>query len=178
MVLVGLEGCCGAVLPVAEEDEFYAVEAKELRSELGSGIGYSVLALKHLNLGGVAQGKRQRLCIKRPGVDMRVNSKDGGRAVEERFGLLPVSAGGQELAADCIDVTVRDGGCTFLCGGGKELVEALCLVCESLICGVDYIWNILLHCGFHLFLVVCEPFFDRLFLASSKDYGSKEGQNG
>ena len=83
MVLNSLQGIYRAVLSVAEQDELDTVESKQLGTQFGRCVCYSVLTFKCCNLLGVAQSGGQSLNIQRPCVDVRINTEISSGTVEE-----------------------------------------------------------------------------------------------
>ena len=84
--LVGFQRSQRAVLAITEDDELDTVEAQQLLSELGTGIGNAVVAIvEHSHLGAVAQRNGQRVEVKGPCVDVGVDAEGGGRTIEECF---------------------------------------------------------------------------------------------
>ena len=83
MVLISLQGTYGAVLSVAEQDELDTVESQQFGTQFGRCVCYSVLTFKGCNLLGVAQCGSQSLYVKRPCVNVRINSEIGSSTVQE-----------------------------------------------------------------------------------------------
>ena len=162
-----LEGFCGAVLSVTEEDELDAVEAQEFLAQFGSGIGNAVFAFEHGYLVGVTEGRCKGFGVQRPGVDVRVDAEGSGGTVEEGFGLFPVFAGFEEGLADGVDVGLGEvfpGRCFR-----ERRVEVLGFVGEDLVCAVDDLGNIGVDGLSHFGLVFCCGVRAAVFVAAGED---------
>ena len=76
---------------------------------------------------------------------MRVDSVNGGGAIEEGLALLPPFAGGEEGRADRVDVGLRVG--TLRLQGGELVVQSLGLVGQVTVDFVDHFRDIGLDSG-------------------------------
>ena len=161
-----------------EEDEFNAMETQQFLSEFRSGIGDSVLALEHVDLLCVRKGRRERLGIQRPGVNVRVDAESGRRTIEEGFRLLPVRTGLEEGLADGVDLALGQGRHAFLRSGGEGVVQIFRLVCQVFVRGIHHTGNIILHDGFHLQLGSAQPEGIRLVVFFAGDQAQAQRQHG
>ena len=169
VVLVGLQRSDGAVLAVAEDHEFDAVEAEQLLSELTCGVGDSVVFVtaELLQLILVGQGGSQTVHVKRPSVDVRIYAEISSGTKEEGLTLLVAGTSLDERLADLVHLGLREALGVFeeLFLGRLELVvELRGLSSEVFVSQVDRVIHILLGDLTHLFLLLSKLFLDRIIV--------------
>ena len=125
VIFRALQGCEGAVLAVAEDDELDAVEAQLLFTNEGAGIVDAAIVevVEILNDLCAAQGLGECRAVEGPRVDVGVDAEVGGGTIEERLAALPCRTGGDERGADTVDVALAECSRTELRLGLDQLVE-------------------------------------------------------
>ena len=156
-----------AVGSITEDDKLNAMESKKFLSEFTSGISNTVLTFELSHLVGILQGSGKSVGIKRPSVDVRVDTEVGSCTIKERLTLLPFLACLKEDCADFVDVTLTDTlwiGFKLFSDSSKILIQLIGGIGDCPVCLVYGIRDILIGNGLHLLFVHTEGIVPTLIL--------------
>ena len=128
------------------------MESKKFLSEFGSGIGDTILTFKGSYLFRIGEGCGESLDVKRPGVDMGVDTEIRCGSIKEGLRLLPALAGLEEFGADGIEFALGKGCNAFPGSCRKQFVKLIALLCKVAVSSIDHLEDILMHDLLHLLL--------------------------